>query len=515
MSAGSFYALAPPHIAFLIEYAPICEYDKCVDIGMYFTLLGFTLGSKIMAEQKTPMQLAEEAVKTKEIPSIRAAAKAYGVPRSTLGDRLSGRVRVLSDGSTRPGPNTVLTKEEEDRFVKYCLGMSKMGFGLTRGRLVCLVQRFLQYDGRENPFTEDRPGKSWWKGFLNRHPELGMRTPEPLSLARAIACSESKMDEWFNAFEDCLKENGLLDRAERIWNCDESGFQFCHKSARVLDLVGRKDCFRITSESKTTITNLACICANGQSIPPMTIFPGVRFSAETLEGCSPDTYVAMSPSGWMDTELFFSWFTEHFLLKIPPARPVVLLLDGHDSHVNFALSEVAHNNGVILYLFPPHCTHVLQPCDVSLFKSMKSHWNRVVDEFAVDHPGEVVTKRNFNPLFAQAWIKAVKPETIVNGFATAGICPLDRRVIVEDKVAPSTLFHRPSESTSGDDVSDESRSQAADVVDSCGCGDTCSCACGGGMCLSVHVMLVHGSFHVIVAMSVPVLVGGMHLSVCV
>ena len=56
----------------------------------------------------SPMDRALREVREGRM-SERTAATTYGVPRSTLRDRLSGRVRVQPDGSTRPGPSTVLT----------------------------------------------------------------------------------------------------------------------------------------------------------------------------------------------------------------------------------------------------------------------------------------------------------------------------------------------------------------------------------------------------------------------
>ena len=60
------------------------------------------------------MMEAMKAVSDKKI-TIRGAAKKYGVPYSTLKDRIHGRVRH----GTKPGVKTALSPEEEEDLVQY------------------------------------------------------------------------------------------------------------------------------------------------------------------------------------------------------------------------------------------------------------------------------------------------------------------------------------------------------------------------------------------------------------
>ena len=57
------------------------------------------------------------------------------------------------------------------------------------------------------------------------------------------------------------------------------------------------------------------------------------------------------------------------------------------------------------------------------------HWSSVCHSFIVDNPGCVVTKLQFSRLFSQAWVKTIKPETIINGFKKTGVCPLNKAAI--------------------------------------------------------------------------------------
>ncbi|CAN0259747.1 unnamed protein product [Scytosiphon promiscuus] len=83
-----------------------------------FALVGFLLLSRgrprVDAQQA---QKACEAVRSGQM-SLRAAAKAYGIGRTALHDR----VRCLVDVDARVGPGTILSKEEE-RFDRRCLDL--------------------------------------------------------------------------------------------------------------------------------------------------------------------------------------------------------------------------------------------------------------------------------------------------------------------------------------------------------------------------------------------------------
>ena len=71
--------------------------------------------------------------------SRKKAAVTFGVPRTTLIDKLSGRYKL---GST-PGRSTVLTKAEELNLVEYCMLMASIGYPLKKDELLSEVKRVL------------------------------------------------------------------------------------------------------------------------------------------------------------------------------------------------------------------------------------------------------------------------------------------------------------------------------------------------------------------------------------
>ena len=105
-------------------------------------------------------------------------------------------------------------------------------------------------------------------------------------------------------------------------------------------------------------------------------FPGGHY---TLGG--PDQFMYdKQKSGFMDSELFVKWFEKIFVLQFnaSPERSILLLLDGHASHCSPEPIDAARRNNVILLALAPHTTHLCQPLDVSVFKSLKSEIGKIV-----------------------------------------------------------------------------------------------------------------------------------------
>lgn len=118
----------------------------------------------------------------------------------------------------------------------------------------------------------------------------------------------------------------------------------------------------------------------------------------------------------------------------------LLLVDGHSSHQSPEVHQFCSDHNIILYRFPPHATHILQPCDVSFFKCLKAKWYLAERAFRIDHPGFFVTKTGFAGAFRPAWEKTVKkPGVVANGFRAAGLYPFTRQYIKEH-VMPSSIY---------------------------------------------------------------------------
>ena len=96
--------------------------------------------------------------------------------------------------------------------------------------------------------------------------------------------------------------------------------------------------------------------------------------------------------GWIDSKAFFGYIANvfhKFLLQKQVPLPVILFVDGHPSHQSPEVSEFCNKNEIILFRFPPHATHALQPCDLALFWSLKSAWYDAERAYRSEHLAEL------------------------------------------------------------------------------------------------------------------------------
>ena len=197
--------------------------------------------------------------------------------------------------------------------------------------------------------------------------------------------------------------------------------------------------FQITSSTKTSITTLQCICANGNIIPPCVLFPGVKFNLEYSIGFPKNFYLGFTKNGWMDMKQFYGWIMNHFVKKIPLLRPVVLLVDGHGSHIDYYVSKFCLVN-TMLFRLPPHTSHVIQPTDRGFFGAFKHNFSKETAKFTVEHPGVSITKRQFPYVFTKAYESSCKMETVKSSFWATGIWPTDRLQVDHDLFNPSKAY---------------------------------------------------------------------------
>ncbi|KAJ8945710.1 hypothetical protein NQ314_009072 [Rhamnusium bicolor] len=240
--------------------------------------------------------------------SRKTAAKTFEIPRSTLIRKLSGAVPL----KRKMGPRTELSPAEETLLVDWILAMARKGFPVHRTNLLTTVKKILEATDREVRYVTGMSGRSWFEGFLKRHPNIKQKHAESLSKAR-VAVTQDRIEGWFDEILDYhLKQEKLdhiLEDSTRIFNADEAGFSLCPKSGKVLGPNSYKEDFyqRVSSE-KEQITVMATFSADGKYVPPLLIFSYKKLPKVIVETIPENWGLGRSDSGWMNSEVFLNMF---------------------------------------------------------------------------------------------------------------------------------------------------------------------------------------------------------------
>ncbi|XP_012944901.1 uncharacterized protein LOC106013512 [Aplysia californica] len=235
---------------------------------------------------------------------------------------------------------TVLSREKENRLTEWLTESSRRGFGRTKEQLLSTVQKCLNTKAETTVFKDNMPGEKWYRLFCKRHEnELSLRTPQALGSLRA-AVSEYKIVAWFQKAKEDISQIDptVLECPERLFNCDESGFQL------------------------------------GGGVQK-------RFTYDPLEGFE-EAHMATSGNVWIDSEIFARWMESAFCPAVAHLqKPVILFADGHSTHLTLEIHEICRSHGIILYQLPSHSSHIIQPLDLTSFKNFKRAWYEEVMKY--------------------------------------------------------------------------------------------------------------------------------------
>jgi hypothetical protein len=134
----------------------------------------------------------------------------------------------------------------------------------------------------------------------------------------------------------------------------------------------------------------------------------------------PNAVVKLSPKRWIKSELLVEWFT-FFFSSIPPACPVILLMDSHASRISPEAVSLVKSNNVLLLTFPADATHLLQQLDMGIYKSLKSHWSHELNKFMRKNATEKSNRRSFHLILSPAFVQSFRAKNIQNAFKKTGI----------------------------------------------------------------------------------------------
>ncbi|KAK3921499.1 Tigger transposable element-derived protein 6, partial [Frankliniella fusca] len=174
------------------------------------------------------------------------------------------------------------------------------------------------------------------------------------------------------------------------------------------------------------------IGTNGAFLPPVLIFPRKKFVSSLTIGSYRGTLGLGNEKGYMTKETFVL-VMKHFIKCTGASKenPKLLLLD-----------NLARENGVVVFTFPPHCTHRLQPLDVGVFGPFKTYCDGAINSYYQRNPGESATIYHIAGFVKEAMMK-ISPATIIKSFEATGIQPLNKHLFTEADFAMAEVTRKP------------------------------------------------------------------------
>ncbi|XP_072381280.1 uncharacterized protein [Diabrotica undecimpunctata] len=203
--------------------------------------------------------------------------------------------------------------------------------------------------------TED-----WFSRFMKRQLQRSLRYAQPTTRIMFPVFFFDNLQKVMDKYKFEPKD---------IYNVDETGITTVQRPNIIGPKKGTRQVGALTSAERGNLVTLTCaVNAVGNFVPPMFIFPRIRYQEHFIRDGPTGSTGAGNASGWMQESEFLK-FLQHFrkYTLATTDHKILLLLDHHASHISIQALVYCSNNGIAVLSFPPHCSHKLQLLDRSVY----------------------------------------------------------------------------------------------------------------------------------------------------
>ena len=165
-----------------------------------------------LSEQEGRIDCALSAFQSHEFKSLRSAAQAFNVPRTTLTYRHRGRLYI----DNRRNAQHKLTRTKEQTIVRYILNLNSRGFAPQLCEVADMADKLLGVRGGQPV------GKCWAERFVTRSAELKIAFNRAKDRQRILQEDPETIGAWFKLVEDTKAKYSVNDND--VHNFDETSF---------------------------------------------------------------------------------------------------------------------------------------------------------------------------------------------------------------------------------------------------------------------------------------------------
>jgi hypothetical protein len=174
------------------------------------------------------------------------------------------------------------------------------------------------------------------------------------------------------------------------------------------------------------VTVIQSVCTAGSYIPPFIIYQGRAHISAWYKKADilRNWKLPVSENGWTNNALGLEWL-KHFVGHTKAGQVGayrLLILDGHESHLNQGFKEYCLENKILTLCMPPFLSHTLQPLDVVCFLLLKRKYSQRVFH---------INKEGFLPAFKAAFRNMFTDAICRKAFEASGLVPLNAQVVLD------------------------------------------------------------------------------------
>ncbi|ESZ92697.1 transposase [Sclerotinia borealis F-4128] len=318
--------------------------------------------------------------------SMRKAALDYGIPRTTLYNRINGRVSHQKSHQTMQK----IAPIQEKRLVEWILVQKSLGTSPTHRQIREIGERLLDIKNSILPLESDG-----------------------IDSARVSGASHDIIAPWFQKLE--LPE--IIDvKPENRYNIDEAGIM---EGQDLNGLVSLDIFYRVYFSDRASTH--ATRHFKGKHIQQQW-FP-------TDLALYQDWNFIATDNGWTTDATGLEWLEKVFIPQTTPSEAGdarLLILNGYGSHETMPFMYRCFENNIYLLFLPPHISHALQPLDLSVFSPLKNAYRHALNNLNSLSDSTPIGKRSFLHCYQKARMEALIVHNIKAGWKASGLWPKNR-----------------------------------------------------------------------------------------
>jgi hypothetical protein len=285
--------------------------------------------------------------------SVRSLARKWGVPESSLRDKIKGRPTRRVARATQQ----LLPPTQESFLANWILEQEACGQARTPSQIRAFASTLHRNNGGSGYI-----GPNWLPRYIQRWPKLQTKLGRGIDALRTQNLTKEKISAWYGQLKNILDLKNI--KPANIWNFDETGTALSPLSnSRVVGTSATRSTYMAQPRNREWCTAIEAISAMGQVLQPLLIFKGKSVQKQWfIASETPDWKYTASPNAYTSTEIGLSWLRDIFIPQsgqnLQPGEWRLLILDGAKSYTTDEFMALCYQNQIFCFYLIAHASHI-------------------------------------------------------------------------------------------------------------------------------------------------------------